>query len=137
MSQHRMRFVEQCRCDCANCGQHRLYPCADIGMAARGVGMNDIGIANINDPHRFRQVSAIVFMVIGPGMAKAEQRRGLAHRARPKAGTGAKLRARVKGRAHHRHIGVDLGPVLHIGALAKGGDPDKGQVQPPRFIAMP
>jgi hypothetical protein len=36
-------------------------------------------------------------MVIGPRMAKGEQRRSLAHRARTKAGTGPELRAEIEG----------------------------------------
>ena len=53
--------------------QDRLNACADIGMALRCVGMHDVGIADVNDAHRLRQVGRVIFVVIGPRMAKAEQ----------------------------------------------------------------
>ena len=75
-------------------------------------------------------------MVIGTRMTKGEQCRGLAHRARAKAGTGTELRAEIEGGAKDGGIGPDRAPILHIGAFAKGGDAHEGKVQAAGFIDM-
>ena len=116
--------------------QDRLDARTDIGMAFGSVSVDDVGVANVNDPHRLRQVGAIIFVVIGPGMAKAEQGRCLAHGAGAKAGTGAELGAEVEGRAENGHIGGDGRPVADIGAFAEGRDADEGQVQAAGVIAV-
>ena len=94
-----------------------------------GVGVDDVGVADVDDPHRLGQVDRVVLVVVGAGMAEGEERRGLADRARAEAGAGAELRAEVEGGAEHGDVGVDGGPVLDVGALAEGRDADEGQVQ--------
>ena len=108
----------------------------DVGVAAHGVGVDDVGVADVDDPHRRRQVRRVVLVVVGAGMAEGEERRGLAHRARAEAGTGAELRAEVEWGAEDRDVGVDGGPVLHVGALAEGRDSDEGEVQPAAVVGM-
>ena len=98
----------------------------DVGVASHGVGMDDVGVADVDDPHRLGKVDGVVLVVIGAGMAEGEERRGLAHRARAEAGAGAELRAEVEGGAEHRDVGIDGGPVLDVGALAEGRDADEG-----------
>ena len=102
------------------CVQCCAHACLDIGMAGFGVGVDDVGVAHVDDVHLARQIGRVVLMVIGACMAKTEQRRCFAHPARAKACAAAKLRARIKRRAKDRHISVQLAPVALIRALAKG-----------------
>src|SRR5689334_12289195 len=61
-----------------------------IGVALGGVGMNDIGITDIDDAHLVeRKIGNIVLMVISAAMAEGEERRGFAD------GAGSKARARA------------------------------------------
>ena len=108
----------------------------DVRVASRGVGMDDVGVADVDDPHRLGQVDGVVLVVVGAGVAEGEERRGLAHRARAEAGAGAELRAEVEGGAEHGDVGVDGGPVLDVGALAEGRDADEGQVQPAGVVGV-
>lgn len=40
----------------------------DVCMAARRIGMDDIGIAGIDDPNRRREVRRIVLVIVAPGV---------------------------------------------------------------------
>ena len=110
-------------------------PGLDIRVAGLGVGVDDVGIADVHDPHAL-QIGHVIFVVIGPGMAEGKQGRGLADAPWPEPRPGAPLGAKVEGRAHDGEIGVDLRPIRLVGVLAEGRDSDKRQVQPPAFIAM-
>ena len=118
------------------CVQNGAHPGFDIGVAGFGIGMHDIGIADVYNGDIRPQIDRVILMVIGARMAEGEQSRGLAHRARAKAGTGAELRAEIERRAKNGGIGPDRAPILHIGAFAKGGDADKGKVQASGFVGM-
>ncbi|GAA5076491.1 hypothetical protein GCM10023209_25740 [Roseibacterium beibuensis] len=41
-------------------------------MAALGIGMDDIGIAHIDDPRPRPEIGDVILVVIGPGMANAK-----------------------------------------------------------------
>ena len=116
--------------------EDRAHAGLDIGVAFLGIGMHDVGIADIDDGHVGAEVDAVILVVIGPGMAEGEQRGCLAHRARAEARPGAELRAEVERRAQDGDIGVDCAPVLDIATLAEGRDADKGQVQASGLIGM-
>ena len=104
----------------------------DVGVASHGVGVDDVGIADIDDPHRLGQVHRVVLVVVGAGMAEGEERRGLAHRAGAEARAGAELRAEVEGCAEHRDVGVDGGPSpARSGRLPKVEMPTKGRFSRP------
>jgi hypothetical protein len=76
-----------------------------------GVGMDDVGVADVDDADLGRpQVGHVVLVVIGPGVAEGEQGGRLADRPWPEAGSGAELGAEVEGRAQDRGIGVDRRP---------------------------
>ena len=100
--------------------QDRAHARFDVGVAAFGVGVDDIGVANVHDVHVTGQIGDVILVIIGPGMAKAEQGRCLAHPARPKPRARAPLRARIKWRAEDGHIRIQLVPIGHIGPFAKG-----------------
>ena len=116
--------------------QNGAHPGFDIGVAGFGIGMHDIGIADVHDANVRPQINRVILMVIGPRMAKGKQRRSLAYRARAKPGTGAELRAEIEGGAKDRGISPDRAPILNIGAFAKGGDAHEGKVQASGFIDM-
>ena len=63
--------------------QDRAHPGGDVGMTLQRIGMHDIGVAQIHDPHGSRQVGRVILVVVSARMAKAKERRGLAHSARP------------------------------------------------------
>ena len=102
------------------CCQNSTHAGFDVGVAVDGVGMDNVGISDIHDPHIPRQIDGIVLVVIGPCMAKAEQGRSFAHGARSKARTRPPLGAGVERCAQNGNIGVDLRPIADIGSLAKG-----------------
>ena len=90
-----------------------------VRMALHGVGVDDVGIADIDDPHLVaRQIDLVVLVVVGAVMAEGEQGRGLADGARSEARAGAVLRPHVERHAEHRDIGVDVVP-SQIGRLPK------------------
>ena len=82
----------------------------DVGVGGFSVGMNDVGIADVQDADAF-QVGHVVFVVIGPGVAEGEERRSLTDAAGAEAGPGAELGAEVERRAEDGEVGVDRGPV--------------------------
>ncbi len=97
-----------------------------VGVAFRGVGMDDVGVAQVDDPDLVdRQVGDVVLEVVGAAVAEGEQRRGLADRARPEARAGAVLRAHVERRAEHRDVGVDPIPVEADRLLGEGAVTDE------------
>ena len=100
------------------------------------VGVDDVGIADVDDARRRRQVDDVVLVVVGAGVAEGEQRRGLADGARAEAGAGAPLGAEVEGRAEHGDVGVDGVPVELKRVLAEGRDADEGQVQPAVVVGV-
>ena len=118
-------------------GEDGAHPGLDIGVALHRVGMDDVGIADIDDAHLVSlQIGDVILMVIGAGMAEGKQGRGLADAARAKARAGAELRAEIKGRAKDGEIGVDGAPVRLIGIFAEAAQPDEGKIQPPALISM-
>jgi hypothetical protein len=54
------------------CGQNGADSGLDVGVAGLGVGVDDVGIADVHDPDTL-QVGDVVFVVIGPGMAEGKQ----------------------------------------------------------------
>ena len=101
-----------------------------VAVARGGVGVDDVGVADIDDPHRVGgQIDGVVLVVVGPAMAEREQRGGLADGARAEAGAGAELRAHVVGHAEHRHIGLERIPVEAGRPLAEGAVADEGQIE--------
>ena len=100
-----------------------------VGVAGDGVGMDDVGVAHVDDPDLVhRQVDRVVLVVVGPAMAEGEQRRGLADAARAEAGAGAVLRAHVVGHAEHGDVGIERAPVEAGRPLAERAMPDEGQI---------
>jgi hypothetical protein len=96
-----------------------------------GVGMDDVGIADVDDADLGPQIGHVVLVVIGPGMAEGEQGRGLADRPRAEAGAGAELGAEVEGRAQDRDIGVDRDQSADRAACRKVEMPTKGRFSRP------
>ena len=118
-------------------GEDGAHPGLDIRVALHRVGMHDVGIADIDDPHLvILQIGDVVLMVVGAGMAEGEQGRCLAHAPRPEARAGAELRAEIKRRAEDGEVGVDRIPVRLVGIFAEAAQPHKGKVQPSALIAM-
>ena len=108
----------------------------DVGEALDGIGVNDVRVPDIDDPHPVgRQVGDVVLEVVGAGVAEGEQGRGLADRARAETGAGAVLGAHVEGRAEHRDLGVDPVPVEAGRLLGEGAMADEGKVQAAFLIA--
>ena len=107
----------------------------DVGMAVQRVGMNDVGVAEVDDAD-ILEVGDVVLVVVSAGVAEGEPRRGLADGARPEPGAGPPLRAEVEGRTEDRDIGVDAVPIGLVGALAEGCDADERQVESSRVVAV-
>ena len=83
-----------------------------IGVAFHHVGVHDVGIAHIHNAGRLAgEVHHIVFVVIGPTMAKRKQRRCLADRTRAEARARPPLRSHVVGHADDGDIGINRVPV--------------------------
>ncbi len=120
-------------------GRHRegrAHARLDVGVAGLRVGMDDVRIAHVDDVHVTGQIGRVVLVIIGPGVAEAEQGGRLAHPARAKARAAAVLRARIEWCAKDRHIRIEPLPVGLIGPFAEGRDPHEWQIQPAAFIAM-
>ena len=108
-----------------------------VAVAGGGVGVHDVGVADIDDPHLVhRQVDRVVLVVVGAAMAEGEQRRGLADRARAEARAGAVLGAHVVGHAEHRDVGIERVPVEAGRPLAERAVPDEGQIETPALVGM-
>ena len=116
--------------------QDRAHARLDVGVAPFGVGMDDVGVADIDDTDGGTEVGAVVLVVIGAGMAEGKERGCLAHRAGTEPGTGAELGAEVERSPEDRGVGLDLRPVLDIGPLAEGRDADERQVEAPAFVSV-
>src|ERR1700743_732134 len=82
----------------------------DVGVAFFGVGMHDVGIADVDDA-AIGEIGCVVFMVVGAGMAEGEEGGGFADGAGAETGAGAPLRAAVERGAEDGDIGVYLRPV--------------------------
>ena len=70
------------------CRQRRAHACLDIGVGFFGVGVDDVGVAHVDDAHAGAEIGGVVFVIIGAGVAEAEERRGLADGAGPKRAPG-------------------------------------------------
>ena len=68
--------------------------------------MNDISVANINDTYIARQVSNVIFVIIGASMAKAKECGGLANPTWAKACARSPLCAKIKRCTQNGSIGV-------------------------------
>src|SRR5580698_5825401 len=90
--------------------QYLAHAKFDIGVALLGIGVDNVSIADIDDP-AIGQVGGIVLMIVGAGMAEGKKRRGLPDRARTETRAGAPLRAAVKRCAQNRDIGLDIIPI--------------------------
>lgn len=119
-------------CRVEGCAHARL----DVRVTRFGVGVNDIRVAHVDDVHIAGQINGIVLMIIGPRMPEAEQRRCLAHTARPETCTRTVLGARVERRTQNRHISIQLAPVRLIGSFAECRDPHERQVQPAALVPV-
>ena len=117
-------------------GKRGTHTGLDIGMACVGVGVDDVGIAHVDDLGAGPKIGDIIFMVVGPGMAKSEERGGLSNAARPKPRARPPLCAKVERRAKNGDIGIDLGPIGLVFIFSKGGDAHKGKVETTRFVTM-
>ena len=108
-----------------------------VAVARDGIRVNDIGVADIDDPHLVhRQIDRVVLVVVGAAMAEGEERRGLADRARTEAGAGAILRSHVVGHAKHRDVGVERVPVEAGRPLAECAMPDKRKIETAALVRM-
>ena len=97
-----------------------------------GVGVDDVGVADVDDADAFGQVDHVVLVVVGAAMAEGEERGGLADDRGPEAGARAPLRAEVEGRAHDRDVGVDGVPVrLSRATCRRSQMPTKGRFSRP------
>jgi len=66
------------------CRQNLAHGEFDIGMAACGVGMNDIRVADIDDLDLgWFKIGDVILVIIGSCMTEREQRRSFADRTRP------------------------------------------------------
>jgi hypothetical protein len=101
------------------------------------IGVNDVGITDIDDAHLLRrQIDHVVLVVIGAAMSEREERRGVSDRAWPEARPGAILRTHVVRDAQHRDVGIDLVPIETDRPFGKGGMPDEREVQSPGLVGM-
>ena len=108
----------------------------DVGVALDRIGVDDVGVADVDHAHLSQEVGDVVLMVIGAGMAKGEQRGGLADGAGPEAGARAPLRAEVEGRADHGDIRVDRVPIEAERRFAEGADADERQVEAAGLVSV-
>ena len=69
-------------------------------------------------------------------MTEGKKGRGLADRAGAETRAGAVLGAHIKGRAQHRHIGLDIFPVQADLLLGEGAVSDERQVEPALLVYM-
>src|SRR5579885_2262204 len=107
---------------------------ARILVALRRVGMDDVGIAEIDDAQLVaRQVEGVV---ISAAVSEGEERRRLADGARPEARARAVLRPLIVRDAEDRGIGSDIVPIGADRLLAEGAMADEGQIEPTLFITM-
>ena len=86
-------------------------PGLDIGMGGFGIGMHDVRIPHIHDPGARPEIGDVIFMVIGPGMAKGEKRRGLTDAAWAEPRTRAPLGTEIERSAQNGDVGVNLRPI--------------------------
>ena len=77
------------------CVQNGAHAGLDIGMALFGIGVNDIGVADIDDGDIRTQIGAVILMVIGAAMAEGKERGRLADRPWPEPGAGAESERRA------------------------------------------
>ena len=118
-------------------GQNFAHAIFDIGQTFRLIGVNDIGVANIDHLHTvWRQIDGVVFMVIRPAMAKRKQRGRFAYCARAKAGTCAKLRAHIQWCTHHCDITLDVIPIQTQRTFGKTANANEGQVKASGIVAV-
>ena len=107
-----------------------------VGVALDRVGVDDIGIAKIDDPDIGAKVDPIILVVVSASMAKLKQGRCIANCARAKPRAATVLSPGIKGGAQNRDIRLYLRPVLDVGPFPECRDSDKGQVKPPAFIPV-
>ncbi|MCY1421607.1 hypothetical protein D9M71_372680 [compost metagenome] len=119
------------------CCENLAHGRFDVGVAGFHVGVNDIGIADIDHAQLvIGQVGGVIFKVVGTGMAEREQRRGLADTAWSEACPRSPLGPHVVGRAKDRHVGINGSPVGANGRLGEGAMAHEGQVQTAGFITV-
>ena len=56
------------------CGKGCAHAGFNIGMAFKGVGMDYLRIAHIDNAYLPGQIGGIIFVIIGSGMAETKQR---------------------------------------------------------------
>ena len=118
-------------------GEDLAHRRLDIGVAADRIGVDDVGVADVDDAGRLGgEVDDVVLVVVGAGMAEGEQGRGIADGARTEAGAGAPLRAEVEGRAEDGDVGLDPVPVEAERILAEGRNPDEGEIEPAGLVSV-
>lgn len=101
-------------------------------MAALGIGMDDIGIAHIDNAAALTpQIDAVILMIIGPCMAECEQGGRLADTAWPKTSPRTPLGAAIKRCAQNGNIRINSRPVCLDRVFSKTANADKRQVNLP------
>ena len=110
--------------------EYFAHPVFDIVMALLGIGMDDVGVADIDHADLVRRhVYHVVLEIVGAAVAEGEQGRCLANRTGSEARARAPLGAAIERRADDGDVGVDGVPVEADGRLAKSADAHEGQVQ--------
>jgi len=117
------------------CRENFSHAQFDVGVTLHCVGVDDVGIADIHHANCL-QVSDVILMVIGAGVAEGEKRGGFADGAGPEAGAGTPLRAKIVRSAHDRDVGCDIVPVQRDRRFTEGADPYKRQIKPSRLVSM-
>ena len=74
--------------------EDRANAVRDVGVAGGRIGVDDVGVADVDDPDFRSEVGGVILVVVGAAMAEREQGRGLADRPRTEPGARPPLRFR-------------------------------------------
>ena len=109
----------------------------DIGVALLRVRMDDVRIAQIDNPRRLRrQIGDVVLMIVSTAVTEGEKGRRFPDAAWAETGTRAELGAEIERCSKHGDIRLDGIPVRLVGVFAEGCDADEWQIEAARFVSV-
>jgi len=115
--------------------QDRTHAGFDVSVAGKRIRVYDVRIAKIDDS-RVCQISHVILVVVGTGIAERKQCGSLANAPRTEPAARAPLGAEIEWRAQYCDIGIDPGPIGFVRCLCKRWNPDKGQIQSTSLVSM-
>src|SRR4051794_10435869 len=106
-------------------------------MAALGVGVNNINVADIDDPNTIeREVCRVVLVIVSASVTEGEKCRRLADSSRAEARAGAVLRAHIVWNAYYGDVRLNALPVCADRPLAEAAMADEGKVKSALLVAV-